>query len=125
MRLCCWLCMCCWFSPRPAGPPTCCRCPRPHSPRCRHAPSLEALELHLLGVGPMGAVDDTSSEAEAEGEEGCARKAAADAGAGLKRQASEGAGGLASPPGRGLMLHMNYEKAAESINLELLSGRSK
>lgn len=91
----------------------------------RHAPSLEALELHLLGVGPMGAVDDTSSEAEAEGEEGCAREAAADAGAGLKRQASEGAGGLASPPGRGLMLHMNYEKAAESINLELLSGRSK
>ena len=50
------------------------------------------------------------------------REAADAAGAGLKRQASEG---LASPLGRGLMLHMNYEKAAESINLELLSGRSK
>ncbi|KAI7838450.1 hypothetical protein COHA_007713 [Chlorella ohadii] len=88
----------------------------------RHAPSLEALELHLLGAGPLGAADDTSSEAGAEGSEGCVREAADAAGAGLKRQASEG---LASPPGRGLMLHMNYEKAAESINLELLSGRSK
>lgn len=88
----------------------------------RHAPSLEALELHLLGAGPLGAADDTSSEAGAEGSDGCVREAAAAAGAGLKRQASEG---LASPPGRGLMLHMNYEKAAESINLELLSGRSK
>jgi hypothetical protein len=94
----------------------------------RHAPSLEALELHLLGAGPLGAADDTSSEAGAEaeaeqcGEEGCAREAAAAAGAGLKRAASEG---LSSPPSRGLMLHMNYEKAAESINLELLSGRSK
>lgn len=89
----------------------------------RHAPSLEALDLHLLGAAPMGAADDTSSEAGAEGgEDGCTREAAAAAGAGLKRQACEG---LASPPGRGLMLHMNYEKATESINLELLSGRSK
>ena len=98
------------------------------APRRRHAPSLEALELHLLGAGPLGAADDgpaggeddTSSQA---GGGGCAREAAAAAGAGLKRQACPE--GLASPPARGLMLHMNYAKAAESINLELLGGRSK
>lgn len=121
------------FRPLVRGPPAACPCPpvlthchphpHPHPHSCRHAPSLEALDLHLLGAAPMGAADDTSSEAGAEGgEDGCTREAAAAAGAGLKRQACEG---LASPPGRGLMLHMNYEKATESINLELLSGRSK
>lgn len=85
------------------------------------AGSLEALDLHMLGAAHLAATDDSDSASQA-GDDGEVLVAAADSGAGLKRakQPSEAEG---SPSGRGLVLSMNYEKAAESINSELLSGR--
>ena len=57
------------FRPLVRGPPAACPCPpvlthchphpHPHPHSCRHAPSLEALDLHLLGAAPMGAADAT------------------------------------------------------------------
>lgn len=107
------------------------------------AASLEPLDLHLLGTAHLAASDDTSDTASQAGDDADADHgnaddqavldAAADAAAGLKRVkarsgAAAGSGcasGAASPSGRGLMLSMNYEKAAESINLELLAAGRK
>lgn len=94
--------------------------------------SMEAMELHLLGTAPLAATDDSDTTSQAGGDaaaagggDGEVLMAAAEAGAGLKRSKSCCAGGAAaaaSPAGRGLMLSMNYEAAAQCINLELLAG---
>jgi hypothetical protein len=98
--------------------------------------SLEALDLQLLGAAHLAASDDSDTASQAgSGSEGAARGAAdtdgevlvaaAEAGAGLKRSKSVCMDGSSPSKGRGLMLSMNYEAAAESINLELLASGTK
>ncbi|KAL4853943.1 Splicing factor U2af large subunit A [Chlorella vulgaris] len=89
-------------------------------------PSLEPLELHLLGTAHLHATDDADTSSEAGGHAGDNEGLATEHSGGTPtKRARQGADHESSPSGRGgLMLSMNYEKAAESINLELLaSGR--
>lgn len=89
-------------------------------------PSLEPLELHLLGTAHLHATDDADTSSEAGGHAGDNEGLATEHSGGTPtKRARQGADHESSPSSRGgLMLSMNYEKAAESINLELLaSGR--
>jgi hypothetical protein len=97
---------------------------RPRLRRHDGASSLDALDLHMLGTAPLTASDDGDA-ASAACSDAEVLAAAADAGAGLKRSKSTPAPGARPPASRGLLLSMDYEAAADSINLELLATGRK
>ena len=97
---------------------------------------MEPLELQLLGAahaagtGPAGAADDSDTASQAGS--GAKGGEAGEAPGASKRAKQSGGWEAASPSpsgrgmggaitGGGLMLSMDYERAAESINLELLA----
>ena len=110
-------------------------CLRPPPPACRGPAGLEALDLQLLGAahaagtGAAGAADDFDCDTTSGVTGSISKRAKQTSGAweaGSPSASGRGVVGAGtSGGGGGLMLSMDYERAAESINLELLAAGRK